>query len=72
LFLTLSRRFFPSTEPLDTNGDGTEEKTGVNKDDEWEEVKEGGSAENGAPEVQAETEAISQMDTDVVETPKIE
>jgi hypothetical protein len=36
------RRFFPSTEPAEST---------TENEDEWEEVKEGESAENGVPKV---------------------
>lgn len=71
MLLTQSiRRFFPSTEPLEAEvTDGAE---GKNREEEWEEVTEGVSAENGAPEIQADNEAVSQMDIDTAEAPKIE
>jgi hypothetical protein len=58
--LTLDRRFFPSTEP-----------TATENEDDWEDVKEGESAENGAPEVEVTEEAESKPE-DAEETPNIE
>jgi len=52
--------------------DAIEEKTGTDKDEEWEEVKEGESAENGAPETQADTDMLPQNDTDAGQLAKIE
>jgi len=67
------RRFFPPTEPIEAEtpgGAGLE--TGADKEDDWEEVKEGESAENGAPELQTETSSVSHMETDTNDSPKIE
>lgn len=52
--------------------ENTGKKSEVDKDEDWEEVKEGESAENGAPEVESEAEAVSQMEPEAAETPKIE
>jgi hypothetical protein len=53
------RRFFPSTEPATTENE-----------DEWEEVKEGESAENGVAEV-AETKKDGDESEAADETPKV-
>ncbi|KAH8594406.1 hypothetical protein B0O99DRAFT_624923 [Bisporella sp. PMI_857] len=65
-------RFFPSTEPVESKDkvDGhDEEVSGNDKEEEWVEVTEGKSAENGATE---EANPDLQVEAKGTETPKLE